>query len=53
MLHRIELALGQQIFEADRTSVWWSPAVDLKVDSHLSKTPATEALSRKPAYFIG
>jgi len=26
MLHRIELALGQQIFEADRTSVRWSPA---------------------------
>jgi pimeloyl-ACP methyl ester carboxylesterase len=33
MLHRIELALGQQIFEADRSSVRWSPAVELKVDS--------------------
>lgn len=35
MLHRIELALGQQIFETDRTSVRWSSAVELKVDSHL------------------
>ena len=35
MLHRIELTLGQQIFETDRTSVRWSPAVELKVDSHL------------------
>jgi DNA-binding SARP family transcriptional activator/pimeloyl-ACP methyl ester carboxylesterase len=35
MLHRIELTLGQQIFETDRTSVRWSPAVELKVYSHL------------------
>jgi DNA-binding SARP family transcriptional activator/pimeloyl-ACP methyl ester carboxylesterase len=35
MLHRIELALGQPVFETDRTSVKWSPAVKLKVDSQL------------------
>ena len=35
LLHRIELALGQHVFETDRISVRWSPAVDLKVDSHL------------------
>src|SRR5258705_6338946 len=35
MLHRIELTLGQHIFEADRTSVRWSPAIELKLDSHL------------------
>src|SRR4029078_10514665 len=35
MLHSIELALGQHVFEADRTSVRWSPAVELKVDSLL------------------
>src|SRR6185295_13580346 len=35
MLHRIELALGQHVFETDRTSVRWSPAIELKVDSHL------------------
>ena len=35
LLHRIELTLGQQVFETDRTSVRWSPAVELKVDSHL------------------
>ena len=35
MLHRIELALGQHVFESDRTSVRWSPAVELKVNSHL------------------
>jgi DNA-binding SARP family transcriptional activator/pimeloyl-ACP methyl ester carboxylesterase len=35
MLHRVALALGQQIFETDRASVRWSPAVELKVDSHL------------------
>ena len=32
MLHRIELTLGQHVFETDRTSVRWSPAVELKVD---------------------
>ena len=35
MLHRIEVTLGQHIFETDRTSVRWSPAVELKVNSHL------------------
>jgi DNA-binding SARP family transcriptional activator/pimeloyl-ACP methyl ester carboxylesterase len=35
LLHRIELMLGQQVFETDRTSVRWSPAVALKVDAHL------------------
>lgn len=35
MLHRIELTLGQHVFETDRESVRWSPAIELKVDSHL------------------
>jgi len=35
MLHRIERALGRQIFETDRNSVRWSPAVEMEVDSHL------------------
>lgn len=35
LLHRIELALGQPVFETDRTSVRWSPAVELTVDTHL------------------
>src|SRR5437879_7740253 len=35
LLHRVELTLGQHIFETDRESVRWSPAVELKVDSHL------------------
>ncbi|MET4274925.1 MULTISPECIES: alpha/beta fold hydrolase [unclassified Bradyrhizobium] len=35
LLHRIELTLGQKVFETDRTSVRWSPAVALKVDAHL------------------
>jgi DNA-binding SARP family transcriptional activator/pimeloyl-ACP methyl ester carboxylesterase len=35
MLHRLELALGQPVFETDRTSVKWSPAVELRVDSQL------------------
>ena len=35
LLHRIELVLGQQVFESDRTSVRWSAAVELKVDSQL------------------
>jgi pimeloyl-ACP methyl ester carboxylesterase len=34
-LHSIELTLGQHVFETDRTSVRWSPAIELKVDSHL------------------
>lgn len=33
LLHRIETAIGQPVFETDRTSVKWSPAVDVKVDS--------------------
>src|SRR5436189_3135591 len=35
MLHRIELTHGQHVFETDRESVRWSPAIQLKVDSHL------------------
>jgi DNA-binding SARP family transcriptional activator/pimeloyl-ACP methyl ester carboxylesterase len=35
MLHRIELALGQPVFETDRASLRWSPAVELTVDSDL------------------
>lgn len=35
MLHRIELALGRHVFETDRTSVRWSAAIELKVDSRL------------------
>jgi hypothetical protein len=35
MLHRIELALGQRIFETDRSTVSWSRDVDLEVDSRL------------------
>src|SRR3981081_1952527 len=35
MLHRIEFTVGQHIFETDRTSVRWSPAVELKVDTQL------------------
>lgn len=35
LLHRIELTVGQSIFETDRTSVRWSPEVELKIDSHL------------------
>src|SRR5260221_8887501 len=35
MLHRIELTLGQPIFETDRSSVRWSAAVGLKGQSHL------------------
>ena len=42
MLHRIELTLGQHIFETDRTSVRWSPAVELKVDSHLFESACDE-----------
>jgi DNA-binding SARP family transcriptional activator/pimeloyl-ACP methyl ester carboxylesterase len=35
LLHRIELVLGQPVFETDRSSVRWSAAVELKVDSQL------------------
>lgn len=35
LLHRIELALGEPVFETDRTSVRWSPTVELAIDSHL------------------
>ncbi|MBR0913580.1 alpha/beta fold hydrolase [Bradyrhizobium japonicum] len=34
LLHRVELALGQAVFETDRTSLRWSPEVELKIDSH-------------------
>jgi DNA-binding SARP family transcriptional activator/pimeloyl-ACP methyl ester carboxylesterase len=33
-LHRIELALGHPVFETDRISVRWSPAVELTIDTH-------------------
>jgi DNA-binding SARP family transcriptional activator len=35
MLHRVEVMLGDQVFETDRTSVRWSPKLVLKVDSHV------------------
>jgi DNA-binding SARP family transcriptional activator/pimeloyl-ACP methyl ester carboxylesterase len=35
LLHRTELTLGQSIFETDRTSLRWSPEVELKLDSQL------------------
>ena len=35
MLHRLELTLGQRIFETDRSSIRWSSAVALQVDSQL------------------
>ena len=35
LLHRVELALGQSVFETDRTSLRWSPDVELQLDSHL------------------
>ena len=35
LLHRIELAFGQEVFETDRASVRWSAAVELTIDSHL------------------
>ena len=42
MLHRIELTLGQPVFEADRESVRWSAAIELKVDSHLFESACDE-----------
>ncbi|CAN2536069.1 2-hydroxy-6-oxononadienedioate/2-hydroxy-6-oxononatrienedioate+hydrolase [Methylocapsa aurea] len=35
MLHRIESVLGQHVFVTDRTSVRWSPELELTVDTHL------------------
>jgi DNA-binding SARP family transcriptional activator/pimeloyl-ACP methyl ester carboxylesterase len=35
LLHRIELTLGQPVFETDRTSLRWSPDVELRIDTHL------------------
>lgn len=35
LLHRIELALGQPVFETDRTSVRWSSATTVRLDTHL------------------
>ncbi|PDT91166.1 SARP family transcriptional regulator [Bradyrhizobium sp. Y36] len=35
LLHRVELTLGQSVFETDRTSLRWSPDVEMKLDSHL------------------
>src|SRR4051812_15796911 len=45
MLHRIELALGQPVFETDRATVMWSRAVPIKVDSLLF-----EAASNRGAF---
>src|SRR5256884_1181579 len=42
MLHRIELTLGQPVFETDRASVRWSAAVGLKVDSRLFESACDE-----------
>ena len=34
LLHRIEHALGRAIFETDRTSIRWSSAIEVTIDSH-------------------
>ncbi|MFK4658570.1 DNA-binding SARP family transcriptional activator/pimeloyl-ACP methyl ester carboxylesterase [Bradyrhizobium japonicum] len=34
LLHRVELTLGQAVFETDRASLRLSPEVELKIDSH-------------------
>src|SRR5260370_26629046 len=38
MLHRIELTLGQHVFETDRTRVRWSRTAALTGDSHLAES---------------
>lgn len=35
LLHRVELTLGQSVFETDRTTVRWSAVVGLKIDTQL------------------
>lgn len=35
LLHRVELALGQSVFETDRTSLRWSSDVEVQLDSQL------------------
>jgi DNA-binding SARP family transcriptional activator/pimeloyl-ACP methyl ester carboxylesterase len=35
LLHRIQLALGEDIFDADRTTVRWSASIGLEVDTAL------------------
>jgi DNA-binding SARP family transcriptional activator/pimeloyl-ACP methyl ester carboxylesterase len=57
MLHRIELTLGHHVFETDRTSVRWSRAVALEVDSRLFESACDrgafeEACSRYRGDFL-
>ncbi len=57
MLHRIEMTLGHHVFETDRTSLRWSPAVALQVDSHLFESACDrgafeEACSRYRGDFL-
>ena len=52
LLHRVELALGEPVFETDRTSVRWSPAVELRSTRISSRTPAIAARLKRPAGFI-
>lgn len=35
LLHRLQLILGDDVLSSDRSTVRWSPAVDLQVDSRL------------------
>lgn len=43
LLHRIELALGQAVFETDRASVRWSAAVELTIDTRLFESACDRA----------
>ncbi|MBC9875895.1 alpha/beta fold hydrolase [Bradyrhizobium sp. INPA01-394B] len=43
LLHRIELALGEPVFETDRTSVRWSPSLALTIDTHLFESACDRA----------
>src|SRR6185503_17447810 len=35
LLHRVQLALGADVFETDRTTIRWSTEIGLQVDSNL------------------
>lgn len=38
LLHRIEQAVGQPVFESDRTTIRWAPSVALKLDAREFET---------------
>src|SRR5262249_28158059 len=51
LLHRLQLTLGDNVLTTDRTTVRWSAAIDVRVDSQLFEQACDRGEFQRPAAF--